>query len=174
MLAGCGGLNVGIGAESPPQTYLALRDPGAAPAPRATPLVPTLMIQALPADALADTAGIAYARRPHEYAYYQLASWTERPVRQLPRLLLIKQAIAGESGGLQRFAQLRLRNDADLVPRESRNAITHCVGQRNAASRIRGRRLERQNQKSLTRRLGRRELRRRRCDNCREQRNHYF
>lgn len=89
LFSACGGLNVGIGAESPPQTYLALRDPGAAPAStrRAEPLVPALVIQALPADALADTAGIAYARKPHEYAYYQLASWTDRPVRQLPRLL---------------------------------------------------------------------------------------
>lgn len=87
LLTACGAIDIGIGAESPPQTYLALRDPGAAPTRRPTPIVPALIIQALPADALADTAGIAYARKPHEYAYYQLASWTDRPVRQLPRLL---------------------------------------------------------------------------------------
>ena len=100
LFSACGGINVGIGAESPAQTYLALRDPGAAPTRRAAPLVPTLIIQALPADALADTAGIAYARRPHEYAYYQLASWTDRPVRQLPRLLQRRLEARGTAGAV--------------------------------------------------------------------------
>jgi ABC-type uncharacterized transport system auxiliary subunit len=100
LLGACGGISVGIGAESPPQVYLALHDPAPAPTRRAAPLVPTLLIQPLPADALADTAGIAYTRRPHEYAYYQLASWTERPVRQLPRLLQRRLEARGTAGAV--------------------------------------------------------------------------
>lgn len=85
LLGGC--VTVGIGTDSPAHTYLALRDAGEPPPRRATPLVPALVIQPLPADAVADTASIAYARQPHAYSFYQQASWTERPVRQLPRLL---------------------------------------------------------------------------------------
>ena len=154
MLAGCGGLNVGIGAESPPQTYLALRDPGAAPAPRATPLVPTLMIQALPADALADTAGIAYARRPHEYAYYQLASWTERPVRQLPRLLQRRLEARGTAGAVgQNGDPVRsdwlltlsvdvLVHDVSVQPGQGRVALTAELHDRRGRQRVARRRFE--------------------------------
>lgn len=85
-LAGC--VSVGVGNESAALTQYALRDAAdGAPARRAQPLVAALVIQAVPADALGDTTSIAYSRRPGEYAFYQLASWTERPVRVLPRLL---------------------------------------------------------------------------------------
>jgi ABC-type uncharacterized transport system auxiliary subunit len=136
LLSACGGINVGIGAESPAQTYLALRDPGAAPRRRASPLVPTLLIQPLPADALGDTAGIAYARRPHEYAYYQLASWTERPVRQVPRLLQQRLEARGTAGAiglngdpvrsdwLLTLAIDTLHHDVSVQPGQGRVALT--------------------------------------------------
>ena len=136
LLAACGSINLGIGAESPPQTYLALRDPGALPARRAAPIVPALMIQALPADALADTAGIAYSRKPHEYAYYQLASWTERPVRQLPRLLQRRLEARGtavsvgqngdplRSDWLLTLAIDTLHHDVSVQPGQGRVALT--------------------------------------------------
>ncbi|MDH4290486.1 MAG: ABC-type transport auxiliary lipoprotein family protein [Aquincola sp.] len=85
-LAGC--VSVDIGGDVPATVQLSLRDAAiGATARRATPLVDALLVQAQPADALADTLSVAYSRREGEYAFYQLASWTDRPVRQLPRLL---------------------------------------------------------------------------------------
>ncbi len=84
-LAAC--VSVGIGTDAPLQAQYRLHDAAPAPVRRAEPLVPALLIQALPADATADSVAIAYSRRANEFAYYQLAAWTERPVRQLPRLL---------------------------------------------------------------------------------------
>ena len=148
LFSACGGINVGIGAESPAQTYLALRDPGAVPTRRSAPLVPALMIQALPADALADTAGIAYARRPHEYAYYQLASWTERPVRQLPRLLQRRLEARGTAGAIgQNGDPLRsdwlltlsvdvLYHDVSVQPGQGRAALTAELHDRRGRQRV--------------------------------------
>jgi ABC-type uncharacterized transport system auxiliary subunit len=154
LLAGCGGLNVGIGAESPPQTYLALRDPGTMPTRRPAPIVPTLLIQALPADALADTAGIAYARKPHEYAYYQLASWTDRPVRQLPRLLQRRLQARGTAAALgQNGDPLRsdwvltlavdvLYHDLSVQPGQGRVALTAELHDRRTRQRLASRSFE--------------------------------
>lgn len=97
-LAGC--VSVGIGNESAALAQFALRDDGATPAKRAQPLVPALVIQAVPADALGDTTAIAYSRRPGEYLFYQLASWTERPVRVLPRLLQRRLEASGLAGAV--------------------------------------------------------------------------
>jgi ABC-type uncharacterized transport system auxiliary subunit len=154
LFSACGGLNVGIGAESPPQTYLALRDPGAAPTRRAAPLLPALVIQALPADAMADTAGIAYARKPHEYAYYQLASWTDRPVRQLPRLLQRRLEARGTAADIgQNGDPLRsdllltlsvnvLYHDVSVRPGQGRVALTAELHDRRNRQRIARRRFE--------------------------------
>ena len=154
LLGACGGINVGIGAESPPQTYLALRDPGAAPTRREAPLLPALVIQALPADALADTGGIAYARRPHEYAYYQLASWTERPVRLLPRLLQRRleargtAAAIGQNGDPLRSDWLltlsvdALYHDVSVQPGQGRVALTAELHDRRSRQRVARRNFE--------------------------------
>jgi cholesterol transport system auxiliary component len=85
VLAGC--VSVGSGTDAPAQAYLKLTDPGAPVTARAQPLVGALLIQPQPADALADTTSIAYSRQPNAFSFYQFASWTERPVRQVPRLL---------------------------------------------------------------------------------------
>lgn len=148
LLGACGGINVGIGAESPAQTYIALRDPAAAPERRAAPIAPTLLIQALPADALADTAGIAYARKPNEYAYYQLASWTDRPVRQLPRLLQRRleargtAAAVGQAGDPLRSDWLltlsidTLYHDVSVQPGQGRVALTAELHDRRSRQRL--------------------------------------
>lgn len=100
VLGAC--VSVELGQDQPAQAWRALHDPGRAePLPK--PLVPALLLQALPGDALGDTASIAYARRPHEFAFYQLAHWTERPVRLVPRLLqrrLEQRGLAGAVGQL--------------------------------------------------------------------------
>jgi ABC-type uncharacterized transport system auxiliary subunit len=86
LLAAC--VSVDVGGNAPASVQLGLRDASVgATARRAAPLVDALLIQGQSADALADTVSLAYSRREGEYAFYQLATWTERPVRQLPRLL---------------------------------------------------------------------------------------
>lgn len=85
-LGGC--VSIGTGGDLPSHAHHLLTDPGAAATPaRTAALVPALLIQPLPSDALADTVSIAYSRQPNQFAFYQFASWTERPVRQIPRLL---------------------------------------------------------------------------------------
>ncbi len=84
-LAGC--ITVAVGDDAQNQLQLALHDPGATPQRLARPLVDALLIQPLPGSALADTVSIAYARQPRQYAFYQYASWADRPLRALPRLL---------------------------------------------------------------------------------------
>ena len=97
-LPGC--VSVGSGDGAAPHANHGLYDSAPPPPRRTKPLVGALLIQPLPGDALADTASIAYARRAHEYAYYQLASWTDRPVRQLPRLLQRRLEARGVAGAV--------------------------------------------------------------------------
>jgi ABC-type uncharacterized transport system auxiliary subunit len=98
LLSGC--VSVGIGNDPPLHAHLLLRDTAPAPPRRAEPLVDALLIQPLPADALADTLAIAYSRQAHEFAFYQFASWTERPVRHVPRLLQRRLEAAGIAGAV--------------------------------------------------------------------------
>lgn len=86
LLSGC--MSFSLGGDTPAQTQYRLSDPGAATAPRrAQPLVAALLIQPKAVDAVADTVSIAYSRKANAFAYYQFATWTERPLRQVPRLL---------------------------------------------------------------------------------------
>lgn len=85
LLAGC--VTVDVGGDSPAQTQYVLDDAGAPPPRRAAPVADALLIQAAAGDPLADTLSIAYARRPGERAFYQLATWTDRPARRIPQLL---------------------------------------------------------------------------------------
>lgn len=101
LLAGC--VSLGIGGEAAPRTYHVLHDAAPTPASRAEALVSALLVQAVPADALADSDSIAYSPRAHQMAVYQLAAWAERPTRALPRLLerrLEARGVAGAVGPL--------------------------------------------------------------------------
>lgn len=134
ILAGC--VSVDIGRDSPAQTLHLLHDSAAAPARRAAPLVPALLIQPLPATPMADTLSIAYSRAPNEFAFYQFATWAERPVRQLPRLLqqrLEARGVAGATGllgeplradWLLTVAIDRLHHDVATPPGQARVALT--------------------------------------------------
>ncbi|WP_418320346.1 ABC-type transport auxiliary lipoprotein family protein [Piscinibacter sakaiensis] len=135
LLASC--MSVSVGNEGSPHTQLRLTDAAAAqPTRRAEPLIAALLIQPLPADALTDTTSIAYARRDNEFAFYQFASWTERPVRQVPRLLqrrLEARGIAGAVGllgdplradWLLTVAVQTLHHDASMTPGTGRLAMT--------------------------------------------------
>ena len=145
-LGGCG--TVGIGGETVPQVLHQLRDLGTAAPRRAAPLVAALLIQPRPADAMADTASISYARRANEFAFYQFASWTERPVRQLPRLLqqrLEARGVAGAVGilgdplradWLLTVSVDALHHDVVLPPGLGRVALTVELFDRRSRSRV--------------------------------------
>jgi len=98
LLAGC--VSVGLGGDMPAQALYRLHDPGAPAERRAAPLVAALLIQSQPADATADGVSIAYSTAPNRFAHYQLASWTDRPVKQLPRLLQHRLEARGVAGAV--------------------------------------------------------------------------
>lgn len=85
LLAGC--VSVQLGTEGARHVNLVLADARPAMARRDAPAARALLIQAVPADPLANTRSIAYARSPGAREFYQLASWTEPPLRAITRLL---------------------------------------------------------------------------------------
>lgn len=99
-LAVPGCVSVEVGSERALHMHLSLRDAATDVQRLPAPLVEALLVQAQPGDALADTLSIAYSSREGEFAFYQLASWTERPVRQLPRLLLQRLEARGVARAL--------------------------------------------------------------------------
>lgn len=103
LLAGC--INVDLGRDGVRQVQLVLEDARPATAARAAPLAPALVIQPAPGDPLADTTAIAYSRTPGERAFYQLATWHERPVRALPRLLQQRLESRGSFGAIALIGQ---------------------------------------------------------------------
>lgn len=134
-LAGC--VSVGIGGDLPPHAHLRLTDAAAAPpVSLAVPLVPSLLVQALPADALADTVSMAYARERNRYSFYQLSSWTERPVRLVPRLLQRRLEARGLAGAVAQLGEPvradwlltlaidTLHHDLTTTPGRARLALT--------------------------------------------------
>jgi ABC-type uncharacterized transport system auxiliary subunit len=85
LLAGC--VSVQLGNEGVRQTQLVLQDAGASMPPRPARSPEALLIQAIAGDPLAETRSIVYARTPSSREFYQLATWTEPPLRAVPRLL---------------------------------------------------------------------------------------
>lgn len=87
------------------RTYHELRD--LAPQPPSPPKArndrqrPVLLVAVHPSSALYESSGIVYSRGDAGQAYYQFASWTERPTRRLGLLVqrrLAASAAAGELG----------------------------------------------------------------------------
>ena len=146
VLTAC--VSVGIGTDVPLQAQYLLHDASAPVPRRAEPLVAALLIQPLPADATADSVSIAYSLRPNEFAHYQFASWTERPVRRVPRLLqqrLEARGVAGAVGlvgepvradWLLSLAIDTLHHDVSAPPGQGRFALTAELFDRRSRSRI--------------------------------------
>jgi ABC-type uncharacterized transport system auxiliary subunit len=146
LLGAC--VSVNLGGDVPAQAQYLLRDAAAPAVRRAEPIVAALLIQPQPADATADSAAIAYSRRAHEFATYQLAAWTERPVRQVPRLLqqrLEARGIAGAVGvvgdplradWLLTIAIDTLHHDLSAAPGQGRIAISAELFDRRSRTRI--------------------------------------
>lgn len=151
-LAGC--ITVGVGNEAAPRPLFVLHDAGPAPVARDMPLVPALLLQALPGDAVAETESIAYSRQPDQIAFYQLAGWSERPVRRVPQLLrqrLEARGIAGAVGlvgdplqadWLLTVAVDTLVHDMRQPPGEGRVGITLELFDRRGRGRLARRRFE--------------------------------
>jgi len=94
---GC--LSMDLGGDNPGVLQWALRDAQATPTvPLGAPLVDALLLQARPSNAVADSLSIAYSRQQNAFAFYQFAAWTERPVRQVPRLLQQRLQARGMAG----------------------------------------------------------------------------
>jgi ABC-type uncharacterized transport system auxiliary subunit len=152
LLAAC--VSVGLGGDVPAQAAYRLRDAGVATVPRAQPLVAALLIQPLPADALADTVSIAYSRRANEFAFYQFATWTERPVRQLPRLLQQRLQARGVAGAVALAGEpLRadwlltvgvdtVHHDISVAPGQARVVLTAALFDRRSRVRVAQRQFE--------------------------------
>lgn len=151
-LAGC--VNLGLGDGAGAHRHLVLHDPAAPPAPRDAPLVPALLIRPQGLAAPADMLAIAYALRPHELAYYQLASWTERPVRRVPRLLQQRLQARGvarsvgllgdplEADWLLGVAVDELHHDLREPPGQGRIVLTLDLFDRSVRRRVAQRRIE--------------------------------
>ena len=153
VLAGC--VSVDVGKEPAAHVLLTLRDvTSTAVQRRAEPLVNALLIQPQSAHAVADTLSIAYSRREHEFAFYQYASWTERPVRQLPRLLQRRLEASGVAGAvglvgdplgadwLLSIGIDALHHDVSSSPGAGRVALTADLFDRRTRTRIAHRRFE--------------------------------
>jgi ABC-type uncharacterized transport system auxiliary subunit len=138
----------------PAQAQYLLHDAAAPAVRRAAPIVAALLIQARPADAAADTASIAYSPRPNEIAYYQFGSWTERPLRQVPRLLQQRLEARGVAGAVGQIGEpLRadwlltvavdtLHHDVGTPPGQARLALTVELYDRRNRARIARRQFE--------------------------------
>lgn len=95
--SGCGTL-----APNPAKSYFVLQDLSQAPAvptPRqvtAAPRperAPVVLVSVNPSSTLYESAGIVFSRGPGERAYYQFATWSERPSRRLG--LLVERRLVG-------------------------------------------------------------------------------
>ncbi|MFM2058055.1 MAG: hypothetical protein RLY71_2440 [Pseudomonadota bacterium] len=162
-LAGALGLpacvSVEVGQKAPAQRYFRLNDDHAAAASASAstsghPRVAALLIQPLPADAAADTTALAYSRHANELAYYQFANWTERPVRQLPRLLQRRLEASGLVGAagllgeplsadwLLTIVVDALQHEVTTPPGQARFALTAELFDRRSRTRIARRQFE--------------------------------
>lgn len=146
LLAAC--VSVGVGNDPPLRVNFLLHDATPAAPRRAAPLVDALLIQPMPGDAVADTVAIAYSRQANEFAFYQFATWTERPVRQVPRLLQRRLDARGVAGAVGAIGDpLRadwvlavsvdaLHHDVAVVPGQARFALTADLFDRRSRTRI--------------------------------------
>lgn len=90
-LAGC----VSIGRDAPAHLSYELHDLGRAKPASSAPLDLVVLVGWSSENGFYDSTSIVYSRTPGALAYYQLASWSERPAEQLGRLFVRRLAGAG-------------------------------------------------------------------------------
>ena len=152
LLTAC--VSVTVGNEGSAHKQYQLRDAGADVPGRGEPLLDALMIQLRPGDAMAETASMAYSPNASEFAFYQFATWTERPVRQLPRLLQRRLEARGTAAAvgligeplrahwLLSVAIVTLHHDVSAPPGTARFAMTAELFDRRTRVRIARRQFE--------------------------------
>ena len=99
LLAGCLG-----GASAPSRTYYVLQDrtPAETSKPRAAS-GKSLVIAGASADVFYDAESLVFSRHPGQRAYYQFASWTDRPSRMVVRLAERRLDASGQFASVARL-----------------------------------------------------------------------
>jgi cholesterol transport system auxiliary component len=99
LLTGCLG-----GANTPSRTYYVLQDRAAPEAakPRAAD-GKSLVIAGASADVFYDAESLVFSRHPGQRAYYQFASWTDRPSRMIVRLAERRLDATGQFASVARL-----------------------------------------------------------------------
>jgi len=99
QLAGCLG-----GASTPPRTYYVLQDraPAQTTKPRATS-GRSLVVAGSSADVFYDAESLVFSRHPGQRAYYQFASWTDRPSHMVGRLAERRLDAGGQFASVARL-----------------------------------------------------------------------
>ena len=99
QLAGCLG-----GASTPPRTYYVLQD--RAPAETTKPRAisgRSLVVAGSSADVFYDAESLVFSRHPGQRAYYQFASWTDRPSHMVGRLAERRLDAGGQFASVARL-----------------------------------------------------------------------
>lgn len=86
LLAGCVSVNVGSD-EGKVQTQYLLSDLSPTTERRSTPIPRRLLVTPVPSS-VGETFAIAYSRAAQQRAFYQFASWADRPSTRFARLLV--------------------------------------------------------------------------------------
>lgn len=152
LLGGC--ITFDVAGPDQAQLQYRWRDLGTAPARREAPLVPALLLQAVPGEPAADTLGISYERTPGAFAAYQYAHWAERPLRVLPRVLQQRLETRGTAGvtamlgdpqradWLLALSIVEIHHAASASPGQARLAITAELYDRSRRQRAARRRFD--------------------------------
>ena len=120
LLAGCLG-----GASTPPRTYYVLEDKAPAqPASPDTSRRQSLVVAGSAADVFYDSESLVFSRAPGQRAYYQFASWTDRPAHLLVRLVERRLEARGRFASV---ANLTTGVRADLLLNIGVNEFYHDV-----------------------------------------------
>jgi cholesterol transport system auxiliary component len=100
LLAGCLG-----GASTPPRTYYVLQDraPAEATKPPATS-GRSLVVAGSSASVFYDAESLVFSRHPGQRAYYQFASWTDRPSHLIGRLAERRLDASGQFASVARLS----------------------------------------------------------------------
>jgi cholesterol transport system auxiliary component len=100
QLAGCLG-----GASTPSRTYYVLQDraPAEMMKPRATS-GRSLIVAGSSADVFYDAESLVFSRHPGQRAYYQFASWTDRPSHMVGRLAERRLDAGGQFASVARLS----------------------------------------------------------------------
>ncbi|UCG97152.1 MAG: membrane integrity-associated transporter subunit PqiC [Burkholderiales bacterium] len=124
LLAGCVSVSVGS-SDTPAIVYYVLADARRAAVPTGPPqATDRLAVQGIAGDAIADSLSIVYSRQSSERAFYQFASWSERPTS---RIALLAQQRLQAGGRFASVTQLGQPVAADWLLTLALDTLVHDV-----------------------------------------------